>query len=169
MEAEDLTHHLECSALEQLGPTEEATRLLLAVLCRAADEANEQQTEQQSGLYDLGLGDVMELVAHREAAGDETVEMAQKAAEAVAVARGESHPHATELLLRIMCNAHPVHDKTGKQVALGLYPAGCYLNHSCMPNAVCSHLGGGRALVVRPTHPIRAGEQVAGLCGVGAC
>ena len=161
MEAEDLTHHLECSALEKLGATEEATRLLLAVLCRAADE---EQTEQQTGLYNLGLADVMELVAHQEAAGDETIEMAQKAAETVAVARGQSQPHATELLLRIMCNAHPVHDKTGKQVALGLYPAGCYLNHSCMPNAVCSHLGGGRALVVRPTQPIHAGEQVAG-CG----
>jgi hypothetical protein len=160
MEAEDLTHHLECSALGRLGAAEEATRLLLAILCRAVEEEQQCEREPPSSLYSLALADVIELLSHREAAGDETVEMVEKMVDAVADARGASHPLAAEVLYRILCNAHPVHDQMGKQIALGLYPAGCYLNHSCMPNAVCSHLGHGRALVVRPLHPIAVGEQV---------
>lgn len=66
------------------------------------------------------------------------------------------------LLLRIKFNAHPVIDTEASniRVGLGVYPAGCYMNHSCRPNSVVHTINGGNILVVRSLRPIAAGEQV---------
>eukprot|EP00658_Telonema_sp_P-2_P040714 TRINITY_DN29110_c0_g1_i1.p2 TRINITY_DN29110_c0_g1~~TRINITY_DN29110_c0_g1_i1.p2 ORF type:complete len:241 (-),score=45.65 TRINITY_DN29110_c0_g1_i1:129-851(-) len=72
----------------------------------------------------------------------------------------QAEEHAVGVYRRILCNAHPVLDGTGKSVALGVYPAGCYANHSCDPNVAISHVGDGRALVMRALRPIAQGEEL---------
>ena len=58
---------------------------------------------------------------------------------------------ATRLLLRVKYNAHPVLDggTQSRRVGLGLYPAACYLNHSCFPNASYHTTNLGRTMVFR--------------------
>ena len=65
------------------------------------------------------------------------------------------------LLLRLKYNVHPVVSDTAQQrVGIALFPAACYLNHSCDPNAVAHTVNGGNIIVFRSLRPIPAGEPV---------
>lgn len=65
------------------------------------------------------------------------------------------------LLLRLKFNVHPVLDAVSqRRVGLGLYPAACYLNHSCDPNAVAHTVNGGSIIVFRSIRPIPVGTPV---------
>lgn len=69
---------------------------------------------------------------------------------------GEEGPCLSEdelgrLLLRIKYNAHPVLDGAtqSRRCGLGLYPAACYLNHSCFPNTCYHTTNLGQTMVFR--------------------
>lgn len=65
------------------------------------------------------------------------------------------------LLLRLKYNVHPVvSDTTQRRVGIALFPAACYLNHSCDPNAVAHTVNGGSIIVFRSLRPIPKGEPV---------
>jgi hypothetical protein len=66
-----------------------------------------------------------------------------------------------ELLLRLRHNAHPiVLAATRRHVGLGVFPAACYMNHSCAPNVVHHFVDAGRTVVFRALRDIAAGEEV---------
>ena len=65
------------------------------------------------------------------------------------------------LFLRLKFNCHPIMDDSSLQrVGVGLYPAACYLNHDCTPNAVAHTVNGGSIIVFRAIRPIPKGEPV---------
>jgi hypothetical protein len=67
-----------------------------------------------------------------------------------------------ELLQAVQANAHRVldDDECCRCVGIGLYPAACMLNHSCMPRATLYYADGGRELRVRALSDLRPGDEV---------
>jgi hypothetical protein len=95
---------------------------------------------------------------------------------------GLGQEHLLEMLLKVRYNSHPVAPPVphaspqhalvvgvsgggagyhGQHVALGLFPAACYFNHSCAPNC-CFHFDAEHGcLEFRSTAAIAKGEEVA--------
>ena len=67
-----------------------------------------------------------------------------------------------DLLLRVKSNLHRVLDDetASRSIGLGLYPAACLLNHSCLPNACLSYSEAGQTVQVRAQCDIPAGMEV---------
>jgi hypothetical protein len=72
-----------------------------------------------------------------------------------------------EHFMRVQCNAHTVSRPSEKAViGIGVFPAACYLNHSCVPNCVysCVPSTGDRKLPVVEFRAIRDVQQGEELC-----
>lgn len=59
-----------------------------------------------------------------------------------------------------------VRSKEQKRIAAGIYPTASLMNHACDPDVIVSFLGG--SLVVRATHNIKPGEEIAHCYGPSA-
>ena len=66
------------------------------------------------------------------------------------------------LLLSLKANAHAVLDEASasRVIGLGLFPAACLLNHSCLPSALLVFRHGGRELQLRSLTDLPAGAEV---------
>ena len=157
-------------------------------LAFAALHANAATTGQGSSLNSLGMDEttvqlviaattsadscrtVRALMLHAEAEyGSDSqrhalaTELAARMGDRSPVAqRGIEPAELCELALRVKTNQHRAMDdeSASRCVGVGLYPAACLLNHSCLPTACLSWSRGGQMLHVRALCDIAAGEEV---------
>ena len=89
----------------------------------------------------IGYQDVLDLVSHRDRFPKEAIEELRGVIESIREYLpncGVSIDEMIDLLLILQCNAHAISGKDKVVLGLGIYPAACYLNHSCDPNVVFS-------------------------------
>ncbi|KAL4855823.1 Histone-lysine N-methyltransferase [Chlorella vulgaris] len=159
-------HRLECAALRSCAPHVPPTAVRLALRCVLRDwHASSTTAPPASGHR---YSEVLGLVHHWEELQDAAkVECAQMGAAAHSLLRAAAPDAASAvsvrdlalLIARFGCNSHTISDDELQPVAVGIFPLGAMVNHSCHPNTVHAFRGGGR-IVFRAVRTIQPGEEV---------